>query len=83
MQIRQLQVSVTRLVAGPIGPLAKYENITFSCQVEASLSTTDNPHEAYDELTRFCKDKINSEMDRLEGKVVKTAIEADYIPKGL
>ncbi len=70
MQIRQLQVSVKRLVAGPCGPLGKFENISFECTTEASLSTTDNPHEVYNELIKFCKGKINEELDRLEGKQV-------------
>ncbi len=80
MDIRQIQVSVRRLVAGPIGGLGKFENVTFECTLEASLGKTDNLHECYDKLMKICKSKVNQELDRLEGVVVKTPVEEDYIP---
>lgn len=80
MNIRQIQVSVRRLVAGPVGGLGKFENVTFECTLEATLGTTDNVHEAYDALMKICKSKVNQELDRLEGVAVSTPVEEDYIP---
>ena len=80
MRVTEVHVNVKRLVAGPIGGLGKYENITFECGLVVSIDHDANPHEAYDQAVRFCKDKINQELDRLEGKVIKAPVEEDYIP---
>lgn len=77
MPIKNIRVSVKRLVA-----LAKYENVTYECEAEASVLDDENPHEVYDNLLTFCKDKVGAELDRLQGKVVKAPLNSDYVPKG-
>lgn len=80
--ITKIKVSVSRLVAGPkplIG-LLKYENVDYSCEVEASVDTNENAHEVYDKLLNFCKTKIQRELDRIEGINEPLPIEEDYVP---
>jgi len=80
--IKEVSVRVKRLVAGPIGGLGKFENVTFEVEATADVEKDDNPHEVYDNLLAFCKDKINFELDKLEGKIVKEKLSSDYVPKG-
>lgn len=80
MQVKEITARVKRLVAGPIGGLDKFENVTFECEVVVLLDHEANPHEAYDQAMKFCKSKVNQELDRLEGKVVQAPLDEDYIP---
>lgn len=62
-KITEVSVGVRRLIA-----LAKYENVTYECNVTATVSDEENPQEVYQELLSFCKDKIGSEVDRLQAR---------------
>ena len=61
MAITQITVSVKRLIA-----LAKYENVTYSCEATATVATNQSPTEVYEDTLAFCQDKIIKEMERME-----------------
>lgn len=74
--ITQVHVGVKRLIA-----LKKFENVTYECQVTATVPEGESPHKVYDQALAFCKAKVLAEMDRLEGRVPeKTPVEEDYVP---
>ncbi len=58
--ITSVTVSVKRLIA-----LAKYENVTYQCDVTATVGILDTPTEVYEHCLAFCKSKILAEMERL------------------
>ena len=80
-KVTELKVGISRLVAGPVGLLKKFENITFDCQLTISIDASDNLDEVYDHAMKRIRSKLNQEMDRLEGIQVSTPIEEDYIPE--
>jgi len=82
MNIKTISVGITRKVAGPkpaIG-MVKYETIDYSINAEASLTEDDNPHKVFDDILKFCKDKLGRELDRIDGIIRTTPLEEDYIP---
>ena len=78
MAITQITVGVKRLIA-----LAKYENVTYSCEATASVSETEHPVRVYEDTLAFCQDKIIKEMERMErGEAPKrpSSLTDDGIP---
>lgn len=63
MKITSIRVSVKRLIA-----IKRWENVTYECEVTASVSDGDNPYAVYNNALEFCKESVLAEMDRLEGK---------------
>lgn len=60
MKVTEVTVGVKRLIA-----LAKYENVTYSVELTASVEEGEDADKVYTELKDSCKAKILAEMERL------------------
>lgn len=70
-QITEISVTVERLIA-----LKKFENVKYCVTATAQVPVTGpnepaKTEETYQMVLAFCKEKVEAELDRIEGRPVK------------
>lgn len=80
-QIKEVRVSVKRLIA-----LKKYENVTYECEVTATVDTEgfESPQAVYNDCLAFCQRNIAAQIERIEkgepADMGKPLVQDDQVP---